>query len=51
MWECYIVFDLYMSSLQIETLEKINENHVENHGKKTFLFTHGDGDPPTLYNE
>ncbi|XP_058034438.1 serine/threonine-protein kinase RIO3 isoform X2 [Ahaetulla prasina] len=34
---------------QIETLEKINEDHVENHGKKTFLFTHGDGDPPALY--
>ncbi|KAG8133526.1 putative Serine-threonine-protein [Naja naja] len=36
---------------QIDTLEKINEDHVENHGKKAFLFTHGDGDPPTLYKE
>ncbi|XP_063155258.1 serine/threonine-protein kinase RIO3 [Candoia aspera] len=36
---------------QIEALEKINEDHVQNHGKKVFLFIHGDGDPPTLCNE
>ncbi|XP_007435372.1 serine/threonine-protein kinase RIO3 [Python bivittatus] len=36
---------------QIEALEKINEDHVQNHEKKVSLFTHGDGDPPTLCNE
>lgn len=34
---------------EIEALEKMNEDHVQNHGKKVSTFS-TDGDPP-IYNE
>lgn len=36
-------------ALQIEALEKMNEDHVQNHGKKLSTFS-SDGDPP-IYDE
>ncbi|XP_062986709.1 serine/threonine-protein kinase RIO3 [Elgaria multicarinata webbii] len=36
---------------EIEALEKINEDHIQNHGKKVSLFSNDDEDPPTFCNK
>ncbi|XP_042299308.1 serine/threonine-protein kinase RIO3-like [Sceloporus undulatus] len=36
---------------EIEALEKINEDHVQNHGKKVSLFSKDDGSPPSSPNK